>query len=101
MAVFLDQANNRHRVHWRMFLEGDRDHRGRGFNLLHAKGLRQNAKTMHINQGGRGLRHFPEAIDQLFHQMINLLIRSSGGQLFVKRQAQMHIAAVIIGQKRR
>ncbi len=54
---------------------------------------------MHVHQGLRLRGQFAKAVDQFFEQGVDLIAGFGGGQLFVKAQAQVHVAAVVVGQQ--
>ena len=97
----VNQANDLHRVNRRVFLEGDADHAGRCVHLHHAVGLGDHAQAVHVHQGLRLGRQFAKAVHNFFEQGVDLLGGFGGGKLFVKRQAQMHVATKVVGQERR
>ena len=101
MPVFLDQLDDGHWIHWGIGFEGDRDDGGCCLHFQHPIGLAQHPQPVHLNQRFGLWWQFSEAVHQFFKQGIHLHAGIGGREFFVKRQAQMHIAAVIIGQQRR
>ena len=101
MLVFLDQVHDGHALDRRVFAESDVDHAGRRIDLDHAIRLGQHTQAVHVDQRLALRRQLAEAVHDFFQQAVDLVGGLGGGQFFVKAQAQMHIAAVVVGQQRR
>ena len=82
-----------------MGLEGDQDDAGRSVHLGHPKRPRQHPQTVGVDQGLRLRGQFAKTVHQLFQQGVHLVLGFGGGEFFIKAQAQMHVAAVVVGQK--
>src|SRR6185312_14525268 len=101
VAVLLDQFNDAHRVDRRVFLEGNVDYPRRRIDLYHAVGPGDHAQAMHVDEGLRLGRELAKAVHNFFQQGVDLVGVFGGGQLLVETQAQVHVAAVVVGQERR
>jgi hypothetical protein len=99
VLVLLDQLDDAHRIDRRVGLEGDVDDARRGVHLHHAVGLAQHAQAVHVDQRLGLRRQLAEAVHDLFQQGVDLVGRLGRGQLLVERQAQVHVAAVVVGQQ--
>ena len=90
-----------HRINWRVFFERDVDQARRCVDLDHAVRFGNHAQAVHVNQRLRGLRQLAKAVNNFFKQGVNLVCVFGGGELFIKTQAQMNIAAIVAGQQSR
>ena len=100
VLVLLYQLDDAHRLDRRVFLEADADQPWRCVHLEYAVGFGQHTQTVHVDQGLPLWRQLAKAVHDLFGQAVDLVAILGSGQLFVKAQAQMHVAAVVVRQKR-
>ena len=99
VAIFLDEFQNPHGVNRGVGAEGDVGHAGRGIDLDHAVRRTQNPQPVHVDEGLRLGGQLAKAVHDFFEQAVNLIGVLGRGQLLVKRQAQVHVATIVIGQQ--
>ncbi len=99
VLVLLDELDDAHRLDRRVRLEADVGDAGRGIDLGHAVGRAEHAQAVHVDERLRLRWRLAKAVDDLLEQGVHLVGVAGGGELFVEAQAQVHVAAVVIGQQ--
>ncbi len=101
VPILLDQVDDLHRVHRRLGPERDVRHARCRIHLDDPVGLRQHAQPVHVDQRLRLRRQLAEAVHDFLEQGVDLVRGLRGGELLVERQAQVDVAAVVVGQQGR